>query len=614
MSRNRIALIAGLVSVCLLAALSYWPATADRPQASAETPRSTEPPVQQSVATVVESPTPASVVRLSILSRVNRTPLFGAMVKATVAGVTAEEAKTDESGQVELRCASQEGARFEVTARGFHSANEPARCGTDSEILLSPGVLLEGVVVTAAGAPAIGASVECLEGIDMRAHFSTVADARGRFSFVCEDGDLRVRARHSSGVSARLPIGIRGGGSEVTGIELQILASRNVSGRVFDADSKRAVAKILLVRDGDDGRDAGDPVLIATDAEGSFDARVELGPHRIVAVASDGRAALVALPRGIEDVDGIELHLPLGTKLHGRLDGDATDARVIAFPDQKAKAAPLDEAAAMRRRYSLLLSGGSPRHEAVVDGHQFTFTGLDPGTYSLWATSRFADGRVMVSTTASGEVVIPMKATGTLTVRLEAAEGEVLSGGFETLAKMRGGWSKHRGFRGNEFTVDGLLPGEYELRLKPKNRPVPPPRTVEIVAGPNEILWRLDHRFERITGRVVDEGSGAPVAGAQLTTPGRSWFGWNREAGNYVVSTDETGAFTIEVASLDSAIFVWHEKYQSKVVKGRDAATISIAPGAPDDQVRLPKDEFEKVLRELREKGELYEPKRESAR
>lgn len=67
------------------------------------------------------------------------------------------------------------------------------------------------------------------------------------------------------------------------------------------------------------------------------------------------------------------------------------------------------------------------------------------------------------------------------------------------------------------------------------------------------------------------------------------------------------GAFSIAVATAETHLFFHRSGYESKVVAASDAATVSLRPGKESDQVRKPKDEYDRIVKELKEKGQILE-------
>lgn len=611
--RRHVVLAAGFLSAALLVAAWYL---GDRDQplipVAQSAPKNSpiEPAVEASA-----TPTPAAAAtstqdpvelraRGTVVDRIADTPMLGATVARTRKGGMTVEARTDESGAFDLPC--EKDSNVEIAARGYFVLRERLKCEDGLRFSLTPGVLLEGVVRTPEDAPADGAKVACIEGMQQRPDVETTADDEGLFSLVCGDGELRLNATHPSGGPAWHRVGTVGAGAHVENVVLRIVSGREIRGRVVAADGLPNAAQVLVIPDDDGG--SKKPILLRANALGEFQTSIAFTPHTIAAVADDGRTVERSLPGGKDAPSTIELRLPEWETLRGRLEGNASKATVRAFRDRRS--IQRNDAAEVRERYSHLLARGSYVRNATVTGHEFVFTGIEPGTYTLMATSELAAGNTTASTSSSGKIVIQMNATATLAVHVRAVDGTPVSGGIEVHYEGGGGGMQSTRLIDGEVTLRNLPTGEVRLRVRPAGRPVPPEKIVAVEAEVNELSWTLPGDFARVTGRVVDAETSKPVVGAFLTTPGTEWYGWNREAGGYSVRTDETGAFTLEISSLDGFVYVWHEAYESKVVSARDAGTIAVTPGAPSSQVRKPKEEFDRIIEEKRAAGTLYEPNR----
>lgn len=381
----------------------------------------------------------------------------------------------------------------------------------------------------------------------------------------------------------------------VAGTERRLLV-----GRVLTSDGEPSAAQIVVIPV---GQGSMDPVAMRASDSGEFEMMIGVGEQSVAAVADDGRTVVAPIAPGTADPPELELRLPVWGILRGRLVGDATDATVTAMRDPRSLRP--DEPAAIREALGPLLMRGDYHRVAKVEGHDFTFEGIEPGTYSLRARSRNAVGRAK-ATTGSTDVVIAMESSATLTLHVRRDDGFPVTGVIEIAPKPRTGGMRTSVLHAGEITIARLRPGSHELTIRPSEGPVPAPTDVVLELGSNDVTWTLSSESVSISGRVLDAESRTPISNARVSTPRKDWYGWLRiPLGES--TTDESGFFTIDVATDETSLFIWHDGYEPKVVQARDAETILIVRGMPSNQVLMPNEELDQVVRELREKGRLRE-------
>lgn len=537
------------------------------------------------------------VVKGVVLERTHQSPLRGATVTRRHGGEIAAETQTDESGAFVLGCS--EGTEvLRVEARGFFPVEQPMKCRDDLRLILASGALLEGTVLTPAGVPAAQAEVSCIEGMQHRGPDTTAGDA-GRFSLTCREGDLRLVARHPSGKPTWHPVGMVSAGASREGIVIKLQEGRRIAGRVVAASGEPTAAKMIAVSDADGWER---PTLHPTSDAGEFDLLLGNDAQTIAAVAGDGRVATNRVDAGRADVEGVEVRLPAWGTLRGRLVGDAREIRVTAHRDRRKM--KRGDPASIRESFSLLLARGSYFRNAEVDGQSFVFEGVEPGTYTLRASSQFSRGEVTTQFPADGEVVIRLEATATLALRLLTKSGAPVTGSVQ-LKEEDGGGERWMGIRDGSATAPELAIGRYELVVRPNDRP-PATRMIEVQAGLNELTWTLPEGSVRVSGRVVDGSTASPIEGVDVSIAEVSLFGWDRRE-NYGTKTDESGSFTIDVTTATDPLFFWHESYAPAVLPA-NIADVRLSPGKASDQVSRPKEELEPILDKLRKEGRLYEP------
>lgn len=209
-------------------------------------------------------------------------------------------AEADAEGRYELEDHGWKTARVVVRAPGFAphrgELRRPARGEDYPEVVLAPGVILEGRVVDHFGRPVEGAFVEALppkrtglvvefrsasDEADAEAGFVARTDVSGAFHLdQVEPGPYRVRARHPDAPPAEVSGSTKDAGERASGIEIRLAESAELRGRVVGvpADHEGGL-EVVAVRSG-----------------GGFASRAEA--QREAAVDGDGAFRLRGLPEG----------------------------------------------------------------------------------------------------------------------------------------------------------------------------------------------------------------------------------------------------------------------------------------------------------------------------
>ncbi|MBC8328733.1 MAG: carboxypeptidase regulatory-like domain-containing protein [Planctomycetes bacterium] len=411
------------------------------------------------------------------------------------------------------------------------------------EVVLSPGVLLSGVVRDAAGAPAAGATVELQPdgerfGFAMGgsvAEATTEADGRYRLTGL-SPGRFRLSAEAPGTVAAKQVVEIEAAPREQTA-DLRLGTGGKVTGRIVDAAGRPlAEARVALApADGFAAFRWRKDTVIKEGVQVGADGRFELsglppaGRTRVMAAAQG-----FALGRSAAVYDGaeIELALTLTRALEGRVVDSA--GRPVA-------------AAAVRLEPLSPPSGPMMfRSDSATSGADGTFRidEITAGDYALIAQAPAGEARrepitigernepVELRLSGGDALIVSVKDVGGVPVRnaevrLEAASGdEVLSddvrgdcgGGGRRVRMVRsgggGGGFKGRTDANGEIRFLGLKTGPYQVEVdaerfaaakKPVQRSGEDGQRTEVVLHPASSL----------IVRVIDT-IGNPVAGAQL--------------------------------------------------------------------------------------------------
>jgi carboxypeptidase family protein/PDZ domain-containing protein len=273
-------------------------------------------------------------------------------------------------------------------------------------VVLGSAAALTVRVVDPGGAPLAGAHVD-LDGAPAAGGLDTDARGEAEWSALPPETALTVRAQAAGYASGARPVRLQAG--ETTTLELQLVAGRDVAGRVLDPGRRRVAGAIVRVLEGPDGPDRS--ATTVTDEAGEF-VLVDLPDEPVLLVAQHpdyAASAPLSVEPGTRDVD-LVLRMPAsiaGTVL-GRDGSPAAGARLRLDGE-----------------------GSSPAASADDEG-VFSFTGLTPGEYDLMARQGSDAGRISV-TLAPGQaldrlevrLVGPFTATGTIVRRFT---GEAVPG------------------------------------------------------------------------------------------------------------------------------------------------------------------------------------------
>jgi hypothetical protein len=335
------------------------------------------------------------------------------------------------------------------------------------EVLLDPGVGVEGRVVDREGTAVAGAEIL----LDLRA-LLTGREVPAAAAVTGEDGRFEIpdrRAGERIDVAARKSgYGIASVGGVVVPPErplrLELPALGRISGRVLDANGRPAEASVggeLLFRmqTGAMGMMMGSTSIeaVATDAEGRFElGDLTAGEVELVAHGSGGELAvkqgLELVPGGV--LDGVELRFEAGARLVGRVtDPDGRPAR--------------DAVVGVSGAPGPALAGAS----AVTDGDgHFRMPSVAPGRYSVAAQKHpFRRGvREIEIGAADSEVQVELQLGAGLAVRGSVVDDQGAAAAECWVTLLTAG--ANAGFRMGEpsrsdgsFEIPGVEPGSYRL-------------------------------------------------------------------------------------------------------------------------------------------------------
>jgi hypothetical protein len=425
---------------------------------------------------------------------------------------------------------------------------------------------------------------------------STRTERSGRFRFVPDTlGTWQLAVVTAQGY---LPFGPEWGqspirltavpGQRISEIVLALTPQVELLGRVEGADGQPVPGARVRVLTGRDG----ESVLVPTADRYESDARGEFRFHAPEGATVEARHPAHASARA-EVTPSVALARRLVLKLGKRegppsaTAGAALAGRVVerggaAVPGARVSVA--SAASAWPRTYDDPLG-----HETVTDAEgRFTVEGLEPGTYDVTARSMgLAPGEARDVAAGRKDLVLEL-AQGTKlvgTVR-DAANGKPMPS-FSLGVSTRRGPLQRVPFAQLSFIdaqgryeLAGVPPGSYVVQVAAYGY-APSETNVEVpegASGPVTADFSLA-RGAKLTGRVVEEGSGQPLERARLSVEG---FGVEGAlALRYDALTDAKGEFTLEGLPTGTvSLFVSADGHHSRIF-----ANIPVRPDATPPQL-----------------------------
>lgn len=464
------------------------------------------------------------------------TPVPGALVlilpsnPVHVGGVAGPDRtqQSDENGSFRIEGVTPGSFEIRATAPGRQEArlaNLEVRPGQDLqgvEVVLAPGAVIAGRVLSASGEAVSGAEVSLLPegpGPPLLPGGAALSDEQGRYRLEgVSPGARTVQAGHEEYLPARRRLEVQEGENA---LDLTLEPGAILSGRVVDPrGAPVAGARVFLrLRPEESPRTLPDA---ASGPDGSFTlSGLADGAYRLFAekagfARSRGGQEVVVAGRS---VSGIEVQLTPGGAIVGQLLGlDFTELSQVQVRNgvgQAGQVLPdgsyrIDDVEPGGQRVVASLPGGSKQAEGQVD--------LEPGAAEARLDLEFGKG---------------LKLTGRVLRGGEPAAGEgVLLSGVEGAGR----WGDTD--LDGRFHFEGLDAGRYRLQVVSRRGEEQHREEVEIAAD-RDVLIELG--AASISGRVVDEADRSPIANARVVlTAGTENSPFEAEA-----VTDSRGVFQL---------------------------------------------------------------------
>ncbi len=416
-----------------------------------------------------------------------------------------QQARSDESGRFRIEGIRPGSFEIRATAAGRQEARlagleaEAGRDLQDVEVVLAPGAVLSGRVLSPAGQPVPGAEVSLLpEGATAPSLLSAAAalsDEEGRYRLEgLSPGTHAVRAGHEEYRPALRRLEVRAG---TNALDLTLEPGAAVSGRVVDPRGAPVAGARVVAHPPPGETPRGLPDAATSGADGSFTLPgLADGVYRLLAEregfarSREGREVVVAG----RSVTGIEIELTPGGAIAGQLLGldlaELSRVQVRTGSGQTGRVLPdggyrIDNVEPGRQRVVAAMAGGSRQAEGEVD--------LEPGAAEAQLDLDFGQGLKLTGRVLRGGEPV-------------AGEGVLLSG-----AAGAGRWGDTD--VDGRFRFEGLDPGRYRLQVVSRRGEPKHLEEVEIAAD-HDVLIELS--AAAITGRVVDAADRSPIPNARV--------------------------------------------------------------------------------------------------
>ncbi len=386
---------------------------------------------------------------------------------------------------------------------------------------------------------------------------SALTDAKGAYSLVVPAGTYMVMASHPG--YAATPADASAAAGQQTSKDVALSPMARVSGVVVD-ESKRPVVVAVLDTENTESRGMGIPrrMMRGSDAtisgpDGRFSMRIEPDEALWVRATKRGlpsaKSESMQLTAG-ERKSGLVLTIPSGIPVSGRaIDPQGEPLSGVSVTAAEAEGGP-------RGMMRMFVGGLSTEDDAVRTASDGTFTmRVREGTYDFtFRREGLAPKTVRgqsVTVTSSPMVEATLEPAAEISGRV--TRGGVALENVMVMAMVPGGGATATTGPDGSFTLSGLAPGSVRLMARKEEDFVQETRNV--TAPARDVVIDLK-AGGRITGRVVEKGSGKPITTFQagITT--------SRAGGGMVMMgppqlrsfTSDDGSFTLDSVPAGSTV------------------------------------------------------------
>jgi protocatechuate 3,4-dioxygenase beta subunit len=539
-------------------------------------------------------------------------PVADAVVRIT-GDATSRWVRTDATGRFEIGGPPAKQGRIEVLGRDGSSLETaiPAASSTGATFTLVRAGTLEGRVTQADNGRLVpGVKVTARSG-GWSAITKSGPDGRYRFTGLSQ-GTYRVRFDEKRFVLVdRANVEI--GSGETKAVDVALTPAVTLVGRVTDESGRPVAGARGTLSSGNEtrmgmmlrgvARDAENNAAFVSEPDGSFKAtRIAPGTNQRLAVSHpDFERRLVP---GIDLVAGtpkplsVDVVLSPGVTIAGTVkdkDGQPVAGAAVAI----SRSVRMQGGRGGNMVSFATIEAARPQAETDFEG-KFAFKGLSVGDYEVTVT-KAGFTRNVSSGVKTGDGAAPLEVTlmpgAAISGRLVQPNGLPVTGYMVSAAptapdRPAGGPMVMMGGRGlmtptdpdGSFTLEGLTPGSaYDLTLMGGGDFRGGQRKRNIVAPASDVEIEVAARG-RITGRVVDTGTNAPVTEFEArVSPARPGGGMQivvraggpSESDRRIPFSSPDGAFSFDdIAPGNWDVTVWAKTYQEARTGG-----VTVAPG-----------------------------------
>ena len=417
----------------------------------------------------------------------------------------AEDTTTDVEGRFAFEEQEPGKASLTATASGYQETRLadlviPKGADLDDvELELAEGSILQGRVLTPDGRPAIGATVGKVSegrGFGPRMGGDAPVDGDGYYRLEgLAPGELSIQAQHGEYPRVAKDVELRTG---VNALNLEFKGGQEVSGRVVDSNGKPVpAASVQAIQPSEYWSDSE----TRTAANGDFTLPGVQDGEYTLTVSAEGYASSrdQKITVAGQPVAGLEIVLDPGTSIVGTISG-------------------LEENE--YRRVTIRSMSGVFDFDGTAVDHEgrFRMDHVSPGEHEVVGTladsARRASARVTIEpgmTDVPVELVFDRGVTlgGTVHQGGTPIGGAMISASAES--RQRVGWSQTDS--NGVFSIDGLLPGSYELTVREFRSGLAHTETVEVTTS-REV--EIEIPSAALRGTVVDTSDRQPLAGVHV--------------------------------------------------------------------------------------------------
>jgi protocatechuate 3,4-dioxygenase beta subunit len=452
------------------------------------------------------------------------------------------------------------------------------------------------------------ADAELLRDISVSAR-STGGEARGKRMWrstdeIAEDGSfelqglsantyiLTVRGRDVPEPEEPLKVDLPEG-EDLEGVELEVLPSATIRGRVEDARGN-PISSADVRAEGPGRGWASDQVA----DDGSFEIRGLRGGEYRVRASLNWSDALRKPGTSDDDVQGELVNVEAGDSAdvtlvveprNQTISGVVVDASGGPVADAFVRAERISDAQGANAKNAVRKArwGGWNEQPNMTDTDgAFTVDGLSEGSYTVWATRKGGgEGSVEDVKVGADGVTVQISVTGRIEGTVKAASGVVPERFELSVADEANGFSRSDSFFATDgrFIMDELPPGEFFISASSAEGSGDVEVTLEAGADQTGVVVEL-HKLVPVKGKVVDLESGEPVVGVTVSMARKKSgnFRFRFGGGDKKYVTDDNGEYELEAVPVGPiTVTVFPREFGPEAEYGFTRLNLTVDDGNP---------------------------------